>query len=311
MNFVSFLAVYLVLHVRRAHAAAIPAEIQAKIDEHVKTKPQVFFDISIGGQPKGKIIFDLYWDDEPRTAENFYQLATGENGYGYKDSTFHRIISDFMIQGGDFTAHNGTGGKSIYGEKFADENFKHHHTKKGLLSMANAGPGTNGSQFFITTQAPLSHLDGKHVVFGEVSQGYELVVREMEKEGLTSLENDKPSHEVKITDCGKYVAPDAAVAAEEPKAASAATVKAKDEDVAEPVAVQVKVPEPQEANGNLRPKKSGESSSGVLLFHSYFWSFIFIFCVVSFFSLVYKRQTKSTTKRNYRPADSETQIETL
>jgi len=168
-------------------------------------QPRVFFDITIGGNEAGRLVFELFADVVPKTAENFRALCTGEKGQGksgkalhYKGSAFHRIIPGFMCQGGDFTLGDGRGGESIYGDRFDDENFERKHTERGVLSMANAGPGTNGSQFFMCTAAT-PWLDGKHVVFGRVVEG-ESVMAAMEACGSSS---GACSQAVLITDCGE------------------------------------------------------------------------------------------------------------
>lgn len=170
----------------------------------VSSNPVVFFDISIGGQEVGRIKMELFADIVPKTSENFRQFCTGEfrkDGVpvGYKGATFHRIIKDFMVQGGDFVKGDGTGSASIYGPSFGDENFKLKHDSSGLLSMANSGPGTNGCQFFITC-AKCEFLDGKHVVFGKVVDGL-LIVRKIENVPVGA--NSRPKLPVTVSQCGE------------------------------------------------------------------------------------------------------------
>ncbi|KAI8928626.1 cyclophilin-like domain-containing protein [Entophlyctis helioformis] len=181
-------------------AAAAGAAPTANLPRDTFTH-KVYLDIKRGSKPLGRIVIGLYGVAAPRTTQNFLQLATGVHGFGLKGSGFHRVIKDFMIQGGDFTNHDGTGGKSIYGAKFEDETFEFKHDSAGVLSMANSGKNTNGSQFFITT-VPTAWLDGRHVVFGKVIEGMEVVHA---IEDTPTGPRDRPEQPIIISDSGELV----------------------------------------------------------------------------------------------------------
>lgn len=200
------IAIYLIYNYYFKKPALLTNNVQEEFSNQEKdidiTKGNPFFIIGIDNEEVGKIKFELFDDDVPKTCANFrYLCAKGMNDEKeacYKNSIFHRIIKEFMIQGGDFTNFDGTGGMSMYGKKFDDENFNLKHNQPGLLSMANSGPNTNGSQFFITLKET-PHLDDKHVVFGILLEGFDILKK---IENLDTNDEDKPIKEVKVINCG-------------------------------------------------------------------------------------------------------------
>ncbi|KAL6764887.1 NDH subunit PnsL5 [Haematococcus lacustris] len=178
-------------------ASVVPAASQAMTAAEATVTQKVYLDVSLGGVPQGRIVLGVFGDVVPKTAANFVELATGSKGFGYKNATFHRVIKNFVLQGGDFERGNGTGGYSIYGRRFEDENFEIVHAPF-VLSMANAGRNTNGSQFFITT-VDTPWLNGKHVVFGRVLAGEELVDK---LQNVATDRGGKPLEKMVIDDCG-------------------------------------------------------------------------------------------------------------